>query len=285
MSVSKLPSGRWRAQIYDPAQGKSVSVQKILGGEASFPSKTAAKQARARAREVLLEERSEGITVRMFWERWTTDPLYKRPKESTNLHNAERTRGFVTKHGSLPLAHVGDLGELDALRWDRVDFARDRLLVVEQYSARARKFTTPKTMPSREAPLTGQAREALVGLPRESEFCFVNLRGGHFTTSARAYHWKAVKAAAGYTDSLYLATRHFAGWYMVNVLEMSSEDVAIALGHNDGGELVRRLYGHRDRDKALDRVVAAYARAGRVEPLRIVRTAHGNAHGGPDAAS
>jgi hypothetical protein len=46
--------------------------------------------------------------------------------------------------------------------------------------------------------------------------------------------------------SLYLATRHFAGWYMVNELEMSSEDVAIALGHQDGGNLVRRLYGHRD---------------------------------------
>lgn len=42
---------------------------------------------------------------------------------------------------------------------------------------------------------------------------------------------------------MYLATRHFAGWYMVNVLEMSSEDVAIALGHQDGGNLVRRLYG------------------------------------------
>jgi hypothetical protein len=40
----------------------------------------------------------------------------------------------------------------------------------------------------------------------------------------------------------------FAGWYMVNVLDLPSEDVAIALGHTDGGELVRRLYGHRDHD-------------------------------------
>lgn len=45
---------------------------------------------------------------------------------------------------------------------------------------------------------------------------------------------------------------------MVNVLEMSSEDVAIALGHQDGGNLVRRLYGHRDRRLALDRIVSAY---------------------------
>ena len=44
---------------------------------------------------------------------------------------------------------------------------------------------------------------------------------------------------------------------MVNMLGMPSEDVGIALGHEDGGELVRRLYGHRDKDQALDRVVAA----------------------------
>ncbi len=48
---------------------------------------------------------------------------------------------------------------------------------------------------------------------------------------------------------------------MVNELEMSSEDVAIALGHQDGGNLVRRLYGHRDRGRALDRIVGAYADA------------------------
>jgi hypothetical protein len=47
---------------------------------------------------------------------------------------------------------------------------------------------------------------------------------------------------------------------MVNELELPSEDVAIALGHSDGGELVRKLYGHRDQERALDRVTAAYRR-------------------------
>ena len=59
---------------------------------------------------------------------------------------------------------------------------------------------------------------------------------------------------------LSLATRHFAGWYMVNVLDLPSEDVAIALGHTDGGELVRKLYGHLDHERALERVTAAYDR-------------------------
>ena len=40
---------------------------------------------------------------------------------------------------------------------------------------------------------------------------------------------------------------------------MSSGDVAIALGHQDGGNLVRRLCGHRDKGRAVDRIVGAYA--------------------------
>jgi hypothetical protein len=122
----------------------------------------------------------------------------------------------------------------------------------------------------REAPLIDPAREALLSLPVEGEFCFAPIRGEHWTASARAYHWKAVRAAAGWEGSLYLATRHFAGSYMVNVLELRSEDVAIALGHTDGGELVRRLYGHRDHDRALDRVAAAYERTASHTQLRLV---------------
>jgi hypothetical protein len=57
---------------------------------------------------------------------------------------------------------------------------------------------------------------------------------------------------------------------MINVLELPSEDVAIALGHTDGGELVRKLYGHRDRERALDRVTAAYARTGSHSQMRLV---------------
>jgi hypothetical protein len=42
-----------------------------------------------------------------------------------------------------------------------------------------------------------------------------------------------VRGAAGWGGSLYLATRHFAGWYMVNVLDLPAGDVAIALGHTE----------------------------------------------------
>lgn len=56
---------------------------------------------------------------------------------------------------------------------------------------------------------------------------------------------------------------------MVNELDLPSEDVAIALGHTDGGELVRKLYGHRDHERALDRVAAAYGRTASFTQMRL----------------
>jgi integrase len=360
VSLSRLPSGRWRAQVYDPSLGRNVSVSRVLGGPGTFATKSEAKRAREQARARLGDVRMDGGTLHGFWERWTTDPLFARPKESTNIHNRERTRAFVDRYGTRRMDAIDDAvvaewlaggkrngtipalramfndaasakggrlvrqnpfarlgisrgpgrryeqppseeqvwklircarelaspsfaawlqvaaftgmrpGELDALRWFNVDLARSRIRVVEQYSAMARKFTLPKNGQTREAPLTEPAREAILSLPVGGEFCFAPIRGNHWTASARAYHWKAVRAAAGWEGSLYLATRHFAGWYMVNVLELPSEDVAIALGHTDGGELVRKLYGHRDRERALDRVTAAYVRTASYTQMRLV---------------
>jgi integrase len=351
VSVTRLPSGRWRAQVYDPATGTNVSVSTLLGGPGTFATKTEAKRAREKARGRLGESRETTVTLTAFWERWTTDPLFARPKESTNIHNRERTKGFVVRYGTRPIGEIDDgvvaewlaggshngtvpalramfndaasakagrvvrsnpfarlgisrgpgrrheqppseeqvwkiircarelatpsfaawlqvaaftglrPGELDALRRVNVDLDRSRIRVAEQFSAATRTFTLPKNGQIREASLTDPAREALVSLPVDGDFCFAPIRGEHWTASARAYHWKAVRAAAGWEGSLYLATRHFAGWYMVNVLDLPSEDVAIALGHTDGGELVRRLYGHRDHDRALDRVTIAYERS------------------------
>jgi integrase len=311
------------------------------------------------------------VTILEWWTRWTTDPLFARPKDSTMMLYAERTRPFAQAHADLPIAHAGEHvaarwlaggkrngqvpslrvmfndaasakagrllprernpfahlgiskgagrrdqtppseemiwtiigharevtspdfaawlqvaaftglrpGEMDALEVSSVDFAGDRLHVLEQYNSKTKQFTLPKNGWTREAPLTKPAAEALRSLPlgsrepieidkRLHRFCFLNLRDGHWTASGRAYHWNATKAAAGWAHSLYLATRHFAGWYMVNILGMPSEDVAIALGHRDGGDLVRKLYGHRDERQALDRVVAAYGQIAQVRPLR-----------------
>ena len=354
MTLQKLPSGRWRARIWH--EGKDQSVAKILGlpSGTSWPTKREARDAHDEARRKLREAHPAGqVTVMEFWERWTSEKMFMRPKASTNRHNRERTKAFAEKHGTLrldrvtrqtvgewrsggsrdgtipalramwndalrlelvernPFSNQGitksrgnrdskppaqsvvwDLvkaarrlsgpsfaawlqvaaftgmrpGELDALQWTAVDFDRNRIHVNEQWNETG-GFTLPKNGFRREAPLTPPARDALLSLPREAEFCFVNLRGQHWSSSSRAYHWKAVKAAVGFEGSLYVATRHHAGDYMTNVLGLAAEDVAIALGHRDGGYLVRTLYGHRDEQLALDRVVSAYESRANVVPL------------------
>jgi hypothetical protein len=49
------------------------------------------------------------------------------------------------------------------------------------------------------------------------------------------------------------------GGHIADALARKAADVAISLRYQDGGKLVRRLYGHRDRRRALDRIVGAYA--------------------------
>ena len=161
-------------------------------------------------------------------------------------------------------------GELDGLRWSSVDFGRERIRVVEQFNRTSRSRTLPKTGVVREAILTPPAREALEGLWRGSEFCFTNLHGRPWTDSARAKHWNKVRKAVGYTGTLYNATRHFSGWYMTNVLGLADSVVAIALGHEDGGKLVRTTYGHRDKDLVLAEALRAYESAS-VTRLRVVQ--------------
>lgn len=49
-----------------------------------------------------------GVTLAGFAEHWTTDPLFSRPKESTNIYNRERIKHFVARYGALPLTAIDD---------------------------------------------------------------------------------------------------------------------------------------------------------------------------------
>ena len=67
-------------------------------------------------------------------------------------------------------------------------------------------------------------------------------------------------AGLGSVD-LYTATRHYFGWFAWNMLELDARDRAIQFGHQDGGELVRKLYGHPDAARARERVREAFRTA------------------------
>ena len=349
--------------MYDARSGKNVSVSKVLGGPGTFRTKTEAKGARSEARRRMRVGRAS-VTVCQWRDRWTTDPLFRRPKESTNIHNAERTKRFADRYADLPLDQVDDgvvgewlaggsrnatvqalramfndaasakagrlidtnpfaglgirrtkgnrerqppdqegmerlvvlageltppsfaaylefaclsgarPGELDALRWPRVRFDDDEVDLVEQWSAKARCFTEPK-YGSYTIALVSRGRDVLMRMKRDlgaSPFVFSTLRGTHYTPSSRTHHWNRVRAAAGMGDvPLYLATRHYFGWFALNILELEPHVIAEQLGHRDGGKLVTQLYGHPDKARARRRIREAFDRTGGVRPLRVVR--------------
>ncbi|MCW2953218.1 MAG: phage integrase [Conexibacter sp.] len=116
LSISRLPSGRWRAQVWSPKVGRNLGVGTVLSrGElerlqalnGTFRTKAAAKIAREFAREKLSRGRRE-VTVGEFYLTWTTDPLFARPKRSTNIHNAERVSEFAARYGHVPIADCDD---------------------------------------------------------------------------------------------------------------------------------------------------------------------------------
>lgn len=148
--------------------------------------------------------------------------------------------------------------ELDALTWDRIDFRREEIDVALQWSARSRTFTAPKYGPYTIA-LVRPAQQVLLRLPRQSSYVFTTLRGTHYTPSSRLHHWNRVRAAAGLGDvTLYMATRHYFGWYATNVLDLPPHVIAEQLGHRDGGHLVATLYGHMEQRRARQRIRAAF---------------------------
>jgi integrase len=165
-------------------------------------------------------------------------------------------------------------GENDGLRVEQLDLQAGTVLVNQQWNVKVRKFTLPKHNVIRTIALTDPARERLLTLPRESEFVFTTLRGHHYTPSTRNHHWNRVRAAAGLGDrTLYTCTRHYFAWYAWNILGLTPEDIADHFGHQDGGELVRKLYGHFDSKLSRARVRKAFADgpgAPAVLPLRDV---------------
>lgn len=92
MAVQKLPSGKYRAIVYDASTGRKRSVGTFrLKGEAV----DAVNDAR---RDIRVSMGVERVTIAEWRERWLEES--KRVwKPSTSKHYRERTRSFVAAHG------------------------------------------------------------------------------------------------------------------------------------------------------------------------------------------
>ena len=122
--------------------------------------------------------------------------------------------------------------------------------------------------------MTEPVRARLLELPRECEFVFTTIRATHYTPSSRCFHWNRVRAAAGMGNvPLYLATRHWFGWYATERRSSCPRmQIALQLGHQDGGRLVRELYGHPDAAIARERLREAVRSMPSIAALPVAAT-------------
>jgi integrase len=207
--------------------------------------------------------RSEGrknITV-------LTEPeLYKLADRALEVHGADY--GVEFRALLLFAAHVGVRpGELMMLKGSSV---HGRLLHVDWQRNKYGSVTRPKNGKPRVVTLPLQAREALadLGVRGPDEFLFRSKQGKPLSSGSLFYAWNPVRVADGRAGlDFYEVTRHYCATWL---LESGAgfQDVAVQLGHEDGGLLVLKTYGHPSKDAARERLLAL---DGEVAPLRIVR--------------
>ena len=124
---------------------------------------------------------------------------------------------------------LGCQGELKALK-----NARKRVVVMDQVVIAALEDLLPK----------------LVG----NELLFRTVTGCKLNSKSKwSYYWDPIRKKAGFNDMDVYELRHYFAKLMLDN-DARAEDVAEQLGHSDGGELVRRLYGHPDKNIRLARL-------------------------------
>lgn len=131
------------------------------------------------------------------------------------------------------------------------------------------EVTLPKNGKTRTVILPPPARLALREMPTvaTSPYLFNTVRGKPLSKSSHYYYWNTVRAACGRPGMDFYELRHFCATHLLE-LGATPWDVAIQLGHTDGGTLVTSTYGHPSEKAARDRLLEAYGE--RVTALRVV---------------
>lgn len=224
----------------------------------------------------------------------TSSQIIEPGRGALTLDEVEQLAGIAERldgvwHRSLVLfaAFTGlRIGEVLAVRY--TDMGAGRLTISRAYNTTTNTYDTPKNGNTRVVVLPPQAFDAIQAMPRRAgldEIFFAPQSGEPMTSRSYERYWKSVRDAFMLTldESHWLVARdrkararqeregkRVTGKALVfhelrhtcatMLLEagVSPEDVAIQLGHTDGGDLVRSTYGHMDRERQLDRVARAF---------------------------
>jgi integrase len=148
-------------------------------------------------------------------------------------------------------------GELFAL--ERADVREDEVTIRQNLDGTG-ALKLPKNGKQRVVILPPPAREALRDVvPRlDLPWLFVTRNGRRFAKSSLLYYWNPVRAVFGRPGMDFYELRHFCATHLLE-LGVAHADVAVQLGHTDGGALVMSTYGHPSEDLARERLKRAYA--------------------------
>lgn len=143
-------------------------------------------------------------------------------------------------------------GELYAL--DRADLDGDVLHVTRAARSSVREIGPPKNGQARDVVCPPAAVEALVRCPQlHATRVFASVTGRQLWAPAVSMLWRPVRHAAGLEAITLHHLRHYCATRLVEA-GLAPWDVAVQLGHRDGGQLVMDRYGHPSERLALDRI-------------------------------
>lgn len=164
-------------------------------------------------------------------------------------------------------------GELYAMEWDWIDWQAGTIRVKGQYRTKTRTYVDhPKNGLQRTIVASEEVLGALRSLPRSepvvvdgraAEFVFTSARGRPMSQHTHYYQWQKVAGAFEEHDPDGRGLdpydlRHFCGSHLAD-RGATAQDIAIQLGHQDGGKLAQELYVHAYEDRARDRLRDAFA--------------------------
>lgn len=152
-------------------------------------------------------------------------------------------------------------GELCALRHADVDLVAGELVVRFSLDATGAE-KAPKNGKPRIVTIPPPAADAVAQVPAALDgYLFHSPRGRRLSKGNLHYIWRPIVAAwrvQGGRDLDMYDLRHAAATHFLE-RGATPADVAVQLGHTDGGRLVQVLYGHPSEDYARDRLKMAYA--------------------------
>jgi integrase len=272
---------RWKRDFARPrASTNRHNAYMIKPFLADFGKVRMADVTRRDARQWALRHRSNVSVVRaMFNDALDEEVVISNPFANLGLEQSPGRRDLVALTeaevhdlAEVALATLGDYGstfracilfaayvglrpaELFMLRWTDVDFARGEVHVRQSLGSTG-EVTKPKNGKTRTGTLPLPAATALREMPRraDSPYVFTTSTGRRFSKTSHYYYWNQVRAAAGRRGMDFYELRHFCATELLR-RGVTHSDVAVQLGHTDGGALVMSTYGHPSEDAARARV-------------------------------